>query len=223
VYRYWDHQARLYLFLMDEMSKAGERWISLTPDDIQDAVGIFRSDLYKVRRTLQEAKLITVRKDTGVRGGTIYALANPAKDGGPVRKLSYIRDGGLTRDQILKWANVRLKDYNGVRHQNAIVCNCPQCGDAGALSLYLPKDDQTSSGRWECGGKCREQSFRIDQTNDGNIIQLERMLARANRNPRTEQQAAYLIERAIQSDDEDKFDPDEYAPPRMLADVLHTI
>jgi hypothetical protein len=227
VYRHWSElELRLYLFLMETMSKADSRSVVLSASDIFKATGIHDSQLGKVRDALRIYGVIDFRAAKGFRGGWSYEAMNPVT-GERIKSIDYMNRDGLTRAQIERYADTRLRRSNlSMAGTSSIMATCPLCGDDGTFVLHLPDPGKLGKGDWECVGACRSQAagengagFR--GTNGGELLHLELAIMRRKRKgsgkPPDWRSAQYSIERIIQNTFID-FDPDDGYLPRTMAD-----
>jgi hypothetical protein len=212
-FRTWSlRQFKLYFFLMESMSKVGERFVVLTAKQIKDGTRIDDSDLKPAREELRRRKLIGFKEAKGMgKGAWNYYALNPAT-GEHVRDLEYIDREGLTREQIGRYADVRLRRNNPVYSDSSIMATCPLCGSVGSFALSLPEPSKRGLGEWECVGQCRTDSIgnsgvNVRGHNKGKLPQLEISISRRKRIDRDWKAARYSIERIVQNRLID-FDPD---------------
>ena len=145
------------------------------------------------------------------KGAWNYYALNPAT-GEHVRDLEYIDREGLTREQIGRYADVRLRRNNPVYSDSSIMATCPLCGSVGSFALSLPEPSKRGLGEWECVGQCRTDSIgnsgvNVRGHNKGKLPQLEISISRRKRIDRDWKAARYSIERIVQNRLID-FDPD---------------
>jgi hypothetical protein len=136
-----------------------------------------------------------------------------------IKALDYIRKDGLTRAQIERYADTRLRRCNlSIVGDSSILATCPLCGSDGAFSLRLPDPGNRGHGEWHCAGECRAANIARQQnadfrgtraTDSGKLIDLELAVMRLKRRQTVEYRSAlYSVERIVQNKHID-FDPDD--------------